>query len=142
MKQTLFCLLLCAGILPLNKPLTSSAGPLATKVPATGLQLFSQPSPENEKMRAVVFRAQDMCRAELKDFEFDIHYKVVSATVYFSGTNFRNTETGFINSNSLQPIRKLMDRCAGGTLVVFDNVKVMGPDNLLRTIPGTSYMLQ
>jgi hypothetical protein len=106
-----------------------------------GFNLFSQPSPENEKMLAVIFRAQDACRAELKDFEFNITYNVVSATVYFSGTNFKNVETGFINSNSLKPIRSLMARCAPGTMVVFDNVKVIGPDKLIRPIQGTSYLL-
>jgi hypothetical protein len=106
-----------------------------------GFNLFSQPSPENEKMLAVIFRAQDACRAELKDFEFDITYNVVSATVYFSGTNFKNVETGFINSNSLKPIRSLMARCAPGSMVVFDNVKVIGPDKLVRPIQGTSYLL-
>jgi hypothetical protein len=92
-------------------------------------------------MLAVIFRAQDVCRAELKDIEFDVQYNVVGATVYFSGTNFRSVETGFINSNSLKPIRNLMARCAPGTMVVFDNVKVIGPDKQIRPIRGTSYLL-
>ena len=93
-------------------------------------------------MPAVIFRSQDVCRAELKDFEFDIHYQVVSATIYFSGTNFRNVETGYITSNSLKSIRSLMARCAPGTMVVFDRVKVIGPDKEVRTIQGTSYLLK
>lgn len=104
------------------------------------LNILSQ-SPDNEKMLAVIFRRQDVCRAEMKDFEFDVLYNVVSATVYFSGTNFRGVETGFINSNSLKPISNLMARCSPGTMVVFDNVKVIGPDKLVRPIQGTSYLL-
>jgi hypothetical protein len=55
--------------------------------------------------------------------------------------NFRNAEKGFITSNSLKPIKNLMDRCVPGTIVIFDNVKVIGPDNEVRTIQGTSFYL-
>jgi hypothetical protein len=147
MKLVILSSLLIAGILPVNNKITSvvdnkppSNLVSSTDVNCETLNLFSQ-SPENEKMLAVIFRAQDVCRAELKDFEFDVQYNVVSATVYFSGTNFRSVETGFINSNSLKPIRNLMTRCAPGTMVVFDNVKVIGPDKLIRPIRGTSYLL-
>lgn len=102
----------------------------------------SQPEPESEKMLAVTFRSQNDCRVELKDFEFDVEFNLVSATVYFSGTNFRGVETGYITSKSLKPIKSLMARCAPGTMVIFDNVKVIGPDNKIRTIQGTSYMLK
>jgi hypothetical protein len=148
MKQVILFSLLSLGILPVNNQMTSVAGNITATDPVSFkddnsnvLNLFSQPSPENEKMLAVIFRAQDACRAELKDFEFDVHYSVVGATVYFSGTNFKNVETGFINSNSLKPIRGLMARCAPGSMVIFDNVKVKGPDNLVRPIQGTSYLL-
>jgi hypothetical protein len=134
-------------MLPLNSKVISVDGntvaPIVvsfTKVDGDHLNILSQ-SPENEKMLAVIFRRQDVCRAELKDFEFDVQYNVVSATVYFSGTNFRGVETGFINSNSLKPISNLMARCSAGTMVVFDNVKVIGPDKLIRPVQGTSYLL-
>lgn len=102
----------------------------------------TQPEPESEKMLAATFRSQNDCRVELKDFVFDVEFNIVSATVYFSGTNFKNVEIGYINNKSLKPIKNLMARCAPGTMVVFDNVKVIGPDNLIRTIQGTSYMLR
>ena len=146
MKHVLFASLLSMGILPVNSQMASvtgnsiASGLVCFADDSEGFNICSQ-SPENEKMMAVIFRAQDACRAELKDFEFDITYNVVSATVYFSGTNFKNLETGFINSNSLKPIRNLMTRCAPGTMVVFDNVKVIGPDKLIRPIQGTSYLL-
>lgn len=94
-----------------------------------------------EKMLANVFRAQDFCRAEVKDFEWEVPFRIVSATIYFSGTNFKGVETGFINSSSLKPIKSLMARCAPGTMVVFDNVKVKGPDEQLRSVPGPSFRL-
>ena len=92
-------------------------------------------------MSAAVFKAQEFCRAELKDFEFDIHYSVVSAVVYFYGANFKNAEKAAITSSSLKPIKTLMDRCIPGSIVIFDEVKVIGPDNKLRTIQGLSIVL-
>lgn len=106
-----------------------------------GFNISSQPGEGNEKMLAVIFRNQEFCRAELKDFAFDVSFDVVSATVYFSGTNFKNVEKGIITSKSLKPIRSLMARCAPGSMVIFDNVKVIGPDKLVRPIQGLSIML-
>jgi len=106
---------------------------------STALNFMQEPG--NEKMTAVVFRLQNFCRAELKDFEFDAIFTVYSATVYFSGANFKNIEKGSISSNSLKPIRHLMDRCVPGSIVIFDNVKVIGPDKTIRPIAGLSLML-
>jgi GldM C-terminal domain len=94
-----------------------------------------------KKISCVEFKNQDFCRAELEDFDFDAKFTIVSATVYFSGTNFRNTEKGFITSNSLKSIKDLMNRCKPGTMVVFDEIKVKGPDNFVRTIQGVNFSL-
>ena len=96
---------------------------------------------EKTKMPAAVFKAQDYCRIEMKDFDFDVQFKVVSATVYFTGTNFKNVEKGSINSTSLKPIKDQMQRCAPGSIVIFDEVKVLGPDNAIRPINGISLLL-
>ncbi|UEG49200.1 hypothetical protein LK994_11215 [Ferruginibacter lapsinanis] len=93
------------------------------------------------RMSAVVFKNQEYCRAELERFDFDAHFSVVGATVYFSGANFKNLEKGTITSSSLKPIKELMLRCVPGSIVVFDDVKVIGPDKKLRTIPGATYIL-
>jgi hypothetical protein len=148
MKHVLLFSFLSIGILPVNSQLSNNVNsfiePDCLFIGGSNESTGTQPGigNENEQMLAVIFRAQDVCRAELKDFEFDVQYIVVSATVYFSGTNFRAVETGYINSNSLKPIRSLMARCAPGTMVIFDRVKVNGPDKEVRTIQGTSYMLK
>src|SRR5689334_5608762 len=88
------------------------------------LTLNFQDKQEPGQMRSVVFKNQEYCRAELENFEFEgIQFTVVSATVYFSGANFRGVERGYINSNKLKPVKALMDRCIPGSLVVFDDVK-------------------
>jgi hypothetical protein len=101
----------------------------------------NQPEPSGGNMSYIIFKNQEYCRVELKDFEFDAPFNVVSATVLFSGTNFKYVETGYIKSNSLLPLKDLMKRCAPGTIVVFDEVKVKGPDNQVRPIAGATFRL-
>lgn len=93
------------------------------------------------RMTAIAFKSQEFCRAELKDFEFDVRFSVVSATVYFSGAGFNGVEKGTINSSSLKPVARLKEKCKPGSIVVFDEVKVKGPDNEIRGIEGVTYML-
>lgn len=145
MKHVLLLSFLSMGILSVN----SHSGHVKNNFIETGYLSFgstntgTQPDPGPEKMLAVEFKNQEFCRAELKDFEFEgVKYSVVSATVYFSGANFRNVETGYITSSSLKPIKNLMARCAPGSMVVFENIKVMGPDKLVRPIAGVSYLLK
>ncbi len=92
-------------------------------------------------MQAAVFKSQEYCRAEVKDFEFEAPFRIVSATVYFSGANFTSPAKGIISGSSLKPIKDLMARCVPGTFVIFDEVKVIGPDNQLRSIAGISIRL-
>ncbi len=92
------------------------------------------------RMTSVAFKAQDFCRAELENFDFDTKYSVVSATVYFSGANFSNVQTAALTGNNLAAIKALMARCGPGSVISFDNVKVTGPDGQ-RTIDGKSIAL-
>lgn len=100
-----------------------------------------QDQPADGKMSSVVFKNQEYCRAELPNFEFDVHFTVVSATVYFTGANFHGVEKGAITGSSLKPIKTLMQRSIPGSIVTFDDVKVKGPDDKVRTIPGVSLVL-
>lgn len=108
---------------------------------SSGLLLQPDPKDGEGKMRSIVFKSQDYCRVELKDFDFDVKFSVVSATVYFTGANFKGIEKGFITSNSLRPVRSLMDRCQPGSIVIFDDVKVKGPGDEIRPIDGVTYKL-
>ena len=93
------------------------------------------------RMPSVEFKSQQYCRADIgPDFIYDVHYNVVSATVYFSGANFNNVVTTSINGNSLANIQSYIQRCGPGSVVSFDNVKVSGPDGI-RIIDGKSFAL-
>ena len=149
MKHLLLLPLLSVIILQGNSPLgsnqTNANSPVRSSFvdhrnEATGLNL--QPDPGTKKMLASDFKKQEYCYVELKDFEWDVHFSVVSATLYFSGANFRGAETGTINGPSLKQLSNLVTRCGPGSIVIFDNVKVKGPDNLIRTINGLTIMLQ
>ncbi|MEO8769274.1 MAG: gliding motility protein GldM [Ferruginibacter sp.] len=92
------------------------------------------------RMTSVEFKNQQFCRAELENFDFDLKFNVVSATVYFSGANFPNVVTSAITGNSLAGLSAFMARCGPGSVVTFDNVKVNGPDGV-RGIDGKSIAL-
>ena len=148
MKTLLLFFLPVIYMIPGNKQFTYVDNPSAssysssTAINKEAVTPNFQDKQEPGKLSATVFKAQEYCRAELPaDFEFEAKFKVVGATVYFSGTNFRNVEKGTITSNSLKPVADLMARCAPGSMVVFDNVKVVGPDKQVRTIPGKSILL-
>jgi hypothetical protein len=145
MKQLLLFSVLGMGLIPATDSLTVEnkfSSPASIAVPAAAKSIsFGSQQAGNEKMPANVFRAQDFCYIELKDFEWKVEFDLVSATVYFSGANFSRVEKGVITSKSLQPVKKYMDRCVPGTMVIFDNVKVLGPDKTVRGIRGLSLVL-
>lgn len=148
MKHVLLFSLMAVGMLPLNSSFNNFAKTMVTTANAGStyhtdnvLDIGSQAEPGQEKMLAVIFKAQKYCRAELKDFEFNAPFNVVGATIYFTGTNFKSPEKGFITSNSLKPVSSFMERCVPGTIVIFDNVTVMGPDNEKRPIAGATFLL-
>jgi len=116
-------------------------GTTENKVNFEQKQTFSQPEPCYTTMSATIFKNQEYCRAEVPDFDFDAHFTVLSATMYFSGANFNGVEKGSITSASLKPVSSLMKRCIPGSIVTFDDVKVKGPDNEIRTIAGPRYKL-
>lgn len=97
--------------------------------------------PGSGRIPAAEFKAQKYCRAEVENFDFDAHFSIIGATVYFSGANFKSVTKGFLTSSSLDPVRTLMDQCIPGSVVVFDDIKVIGPDKAVRKIRSVSYIL-
>lgn len=86
------------------------------------------------------FKAQEVCRAEMKDFGFDIKYKVISATVTFYKNGFDEPVIVQLNGNKLSSLSEYMARCIPGTMVEFGNVKVQGPSGV-HSITGATYLL-
>lgn len=92
------------------------------------------------RVPVVEFKNQQYCRADLENFDFDLKFSVVSATVYFNGAGFTGVQQGTISGGDLGPIKALMQKCLPGSSVTFDNVKVQGPDGV-RTIDGATVQL-
>lgn len=142
MKYFIFSFLLSIGFLQVDNQLTQTTSHYQSKQNSeTGNFINLQDPPEIGRMSAIAFKSQEFCRAELKDFDFDVQFKIVSATVYFSGAFFKDVAVGHIKSNSLLPISQFMQRCGPGTIVSFEDVKVVGPDKLIRNIPGITLRL-
>lgn len=93
------------------------------------------------RIQSVVFKNQNFARADLEGFDFDAHFNIVSATIYFSGANFSNVQAAEIHGGSLEGIKGQLQKCIPGTSVTFDNVKVQGPDGVVRSIPGPGFIL-
>ena len=93
------------------------------------------------RIQSVIFKNQSFARAELENFDFDARFSIVSATVYFSGANFPSVQAAPISGGSLAGIQGQLTKCIPGTSVTFDNVKVQGPDGVVRSIPGPGFIL-
>ena len=93
------------------------------------------------RMQSVVFKNQQFARADLENFDFDARFSVVSATIYFSGANFPSVQSATISGGNLGGISAQLQKCIPGSSVTFDNVKVQGPDGMVRSIPGPGFIL-
>jgi hypothetical protein len=93
------------------------------------------------RVQSVVFKNQNFARADLENFDFNARFDIVSATIYFSGANFNNVQSAEIHGGSLDGIRAQLQKCIPGTSITFDNVKVKGPDGVVRSIPGPGFIL-
>jgi len=92
------------------------------------------------RMPSVEFKSQSFCRADLENFDFDLKFNVVSATVYFSGANFPNPAVGQLSGNNFSSLSQFVQRCGPGSSITFDNIKVQGPDGV-RSIDAKSITL-
>ncbi len=93
------------------------------------------------RMQAVAFRSQSFVRADLENFDFAAKFTVTGATVYFNIPGDRNVKQVTLTSGSLSTASQYMNLLVPGATVTFDNIKVVGPDNVPRTIqnpPGFS----
>ncbi|HVI43594.1 MAG TPA: gliding motility protein GldM [Chitinophaga sp.] len=93
-------------------------------------------------MKAADFKVQGGLRADLEDFEFEgVKYEVVGYRVGVSakGKEYQEGEanSAYFPSNIVSSIRALRP----GDEVYFENVKVKGPDNIVRSMPSTIYKL-
>lgn len=92
-------------------------------------------------IQAAVFKAQQFCRADLENFDFDARFQVVGGTVYFTGAGFTVPQQVNLTGNNLGSIAQ-MSKCGPGTSVIFDQIQVVGPDGSKRTIQAPGFLLK
>jgi hypothetical protein len=93
------------------------------------------------KMQAVVFRSQQFVRADLENFDFEAKFQVTGGTIYFMNPGDRGVKQANLTSGSLGSAADYMKTLVPGSTVIFDNIRVVGPDGQPRTIqnpPGFS----
>jgi hypothetical protein len=92
-------------------------------------------------IQAAVFKAQQFCRADLDNFDFNARFQVVSGIAYFTGAGFPVPQQVNITGNNLAGIPQ-MQKCGPGTSVIFDQIQVIGPDGSKRTISAPGFLLR
>ncbi len=93
------------------------------------------------RLQAVIFRSQQFVRADLENFDFEAKFRVTGGTIYFSNPGDRSVKQVSLTSGSLGAAAAYMNALVPGSTVIFDNIRVVGPDGQPRTIqnpPGFS----
>ena len=86
------------------------------------------------RMQAVIFRSQQFVRADLENFDFEAKFSVTGGTIYFSNPGDRSVKQVSLSSGSLGAADAYMKALVPGSTVIFDNIRVVGPDGQPRTI--------
>jgi hypothetical protein len=88
------------------------------------------------------FKAQGGVIARL-DSDFEFPYKVISYTVGVLGGKYPLYISKPNNGNRWDGAAKdLIENAGPGTAVFFDNIKVVGPDNIVRDLPQMTFNLK
>jgi len=93
-------------------------------------------------MQTGTFSAQQGLRTELKDFLFDVNFKVKSYKMMVKKQNSMDLITVKNNGSKFNPsVKRLIDDAKPGDTYYFEEIKVVGPDNKKRTLPAIVYRI-
>jgi gliding motility-associated protein GldM len=77
----------------------------------------------------------------LKDFDFEARFNVISYDFYLTSGGELLPARGNPGPMYSTAVNNLIDRATPNDMMVFDNVKVKGPDGKTRKIPGMSFQI-
>lgn len=77
----------------------------------------------------------------LKDFDFEARFNVISYDFYLTSGGELLPARGNSGPMYSGAVSNLIDRAKPNDLIVFDNIKVQGPDGKTRKIPGMSFQI-
>jgi len=129
------------GTATLNVTADNKTTPFTFRVKRIPDPIFKVGPSSGGAIQAAVFKAQQFCRADLENFDFEARYQVVGGTVYFTGAGFNVPQSVQLAGNNLGAIAQ-MSKCQPGTSVIFDQIKVVGPDGSQRTIQAPGFLLK
>lgn len=93
-------------------------------------------------MKAADFKVQGGLRADLEDFEFEgVKYEVVGYRVGISAKGKEYQEGDATSAYFPGSVTASIRALRPGDEVYFENVKVKGPDNVVRSMPSTIFKL-
>jgi len=74
-----------------------------------------------------------------KNFTLPKGYRMGSTTVYFSGEGFTSVVSFQLTGNSLEPMRRILDKCKAGSVITFDGIMLIDSSNNIRYVDGPTY---
>ena len=90
------------------------------------------------------FKSQQGVRAELENFTFEgVRFTIQSYTVIGIGKGFEDNKTVAQNTGAVfqSGARSIIDRCTNGSVIIIDDINVVGPDGQARLLPPIVFML-
>ena len=101
-----------------------------------GLQLFGQGNTTPGKLKAATG-----IDAIVPDNSFLLSFKVLSYNVYYKPKNDDPVTLANNGAKFTPEVKKLIQRAKAGDIYYIEEIKVMGPDNLTRKIPGIAFKI-
>jgi len=98
----------------------------------------------NEKggsVKAATFKVQRGMLAELENFDFDIKFQVVSYEMTYAAARQDLLSTSADGPLFSQKMLDYLSKAKPGDVFYFDKIKVKGPDQVVRTLPGIVFKL-
>jgi hypothetical protein len=91
---------------------------------------------------AGAFKAQGGVSAWIKDFPFDLTYRVVSFTVVGEDANGDLLEARVQGNTWNQQAANIVRNVKAGQLVTIEDIRAVGPDGRTRSIPSLMYNIK
>jgi len=93
-------------------------------------------------IKTSTFKAQAGIIAELKDFDFDLRFRIVSFEMLYSKPRADLVSAKGTNERFTPKMKAMIKRAKPGDTFVFNDVKAKGPDGTTRKIGSISFILK
>ncbi len=96
------------------------------------------------RMRAAEFRVNAGMRAVLENFDFlsGVNFRVTGFTLYaVGGDQLPTMQQGTSTSYTFDQVKGIIAKCKPGTIVSFEDIHAVGPDNKTRKLRGVTFEL-